>query len=98
MSLLELVQYSFDALESLGHEMGIERQEDQTPNEFSQVMAQQISPLGQATLRLGKHYSLAAYAPTLLNQSCLQDLRDFWQQLSKVTIRHPQHANAQASN
>ncbi len=87
MPLLELVQYSFNALESLGRELGIERQDDQTPNEFSQAMAQHITSLGQSTLRLGRHYSLAAYAPALLNQNCIQDLKTFWQQLSIVEIR-----------
>ena len=89
MSLPELVQYSFHALESLGRELGIERQTDQTPNEFSQAMAEHITPLSQSTLRLGKHYSLAAYAPTLLNQSCVQDLQTFWEQVSIVEIRKP---------
>ena len=89
MSLPELVQYSFRALESLGCELGIERQADQTPNEFSRAMAEHIIPLSQSTLRLGKHYSLAAYAPTLLNQSCVQDLQAFWEQVSIVEIRKP---------
>ncbi|MAT11966.1 MAG: hypothetical protein CMM02_13275 [Rhodopirellula sp.] len=89
MSLQELVEYSFNALESLGCELGIERHEDQTPNEFSEAMAEHIMPLGQSTLRLGRLYSLAAYAPSLLNQNCVQDLQTFWNQLSAVEIRDP---------
>ncbi|MEE2676114.1 MAG: hypothetical protein VX876_04035 [Planctomycetota bacterium] len=89
MSLQELVEYSFSALESLGCELGIERHEDQTPNEFSQAMAEHIIPLGQSTLRLGRLYSLAAYAPSLLNQNCVQDLQAFWNQLSTVQICDP---------
>ena len=86
MNLNELVQYSFKALESLGYELGISRDEDQTPNEFIQAIANHITPLGQSAQRLGRHYSLAAYAPGMLNQSCLEDLKTFWQQLSIVEI------------
>ena len=98
MSIQELINYSFSALESLGQELGIERKEDQTPNEFSQTMAQHITPLGQATLRLGKHYSLAAYAPALLNPNCVKDLQTFWQQLSIVEIRQSSPVNASISD
>jgi len=98
MSVQELINYSFSALESLGQELGIERKEHQTPNEFSQTMAQHITPLGQATLRLGNHYSLAAYAPALLNPSCVQDLQTFWQQLSIVEIRRSSPVNASVSD
>ncbi len=87
MELNELVQYSFKALESLGYELGITRNDDQTPNEFTQAIANHITPLGQSALRLGRHYSLAAYAPGMLHQSCVEDLKTFWQQLSIVEIR-----------
>ena len=98
MSIQELINYSFSALESLGQELGIERKEDQTPNEFSQTMAQHITPLGQSTLRLGNHYSLAAYAPALLNPNCIKDLQTFWQQLSIVEIRQSGPVNASFSD
>ncbi len=87
MTQNELVKYSFTALESLGYELGIARHDDQTPKEFTQAIANHIAPLGQSALRLGNHYSLAAYAPTLLSQSCIQDLQEFWSQLSIVEIR-----------
>ena len=66
MSLQELVEYSFSALESLGCELGIERHEDQTPNEFSQAMAEHIiafRPIHTSTrqaLQFGRIYALLA--------------------------------------
>ena len=98
MNLNELVQYSFKALESLGYELGITRNDDQTPNEFTQAIANHITPLGQSALRLGRHYSLAAYAPDMLNQSCVEDLKTFWQQLSIVEIRPTTPTNAPISS
>ena len=98
MSVEELINYSFNALESLGQELGIEREENQTPNEFSQAMAQHITPLGEATLRLGNHYNLAAYAPASLSPSCVQDLQTFWQQLSLVEIPHSSPVNVSISD
>ena len=98
MTPQELVQYSFGALESLGNELGIERQNDHTPNEFSEAMAKHIVPLGSSTLRLGKHYSLAAYAPTLLNKNCVEDLKKFWQQLSIVEVRNTGDTSERISN
>ena len=98
MSVEELINYSFNALESLGQELGIEREENQTPNEFSQAMAQHITPLGEATLRLGNLYNLAAYAPASLSPSCVQDLQTFWQQLSLVEIPHSSPVNVSISD
>ena len=84
----QIVRYSFDALEAWAREMGRARQEHETPNEFTRSLGKQSKQLASSLRRMGRLYSRAAYAPGSLPESCLEDVRGFWQVLPSP-ILHP---------
>jgi hypothetical protein len=78
MSPREVVHYSFQALEAWAYEKGIERREDQTPNEFTREVAYNAKTIGSNIEQLGKLYSQEAYAPNSVASSHLPELQAFW--------------------
>lgn len=78
MSPRELIHYSFQALEAWAYEKGIERREDQTPNEFTREVAYKAKSIGTNIEQLGKLYSQEAYAPNSVASSRLPELQAFW--------------------
>ncbi|MEE2844137.1 MAG: DUF4129 domain-containing protein [Planctomycetota bacterium] len=78
MSPREVIHYSFQALEAWAYEKGIERREDQTPNEFTREVAYNAKTIGTNIEQLGKLYSQEAYAPNSVANSHLPELQAFW--------------------
>jgi hypothetical protein len=78
MSPHEVIHYSFQALEAWAYEVGIERREDQTPNEFTREVAGHAPTIGTNIEQLGKLYSQEAYAPNSVASSHLEELQAFW--------------------
>jgi hypothetical protein len=78
MSPREVIHYSFQALEAWAYEKGIERREDQTPNEFTREVAHNAQTIGTNIEQLGKLYSQEAYAPNSVASSHLPELQTFW--------------------
>ena len=78
MSPREVIHYSFQALEAWAYEKGIERREDQTPNEFTREVAHNAQTIGTNIEQLGKLYSQEAYAPNSVASSHLPTLQTFW--------------------
>ena len=78
MSPREVIHYSFQALEAWAYEKGIERREDQTPNEFTREVAHNAQTIGTNIEQLGKLYSQEAYAPNSVASSHLAELQRFW--------------------
>jgi len=78
MSPREVIHYSFQALEAWAYEKGIERREDQTPNEFTREVAYNAKTIGTNIEQLGKLYSQEAYAPNSVASSHLPELQAFW--------------------
>ena len=77
----QMVLYSFEALEAWARESGYGRQEHETPSEFTRSLGKHSKELAPSMRRIGKLYSRAAYAPGKLPDSCLDDVRSFWQLL-----------------
>ncbi|MGF1581294.1 MAG: DUF4129 domain-containing protein [Gemmataceae bacterium] len=84
MSPLELVKYSFEALEAWARDEGISRQSGETPLEFAERLGVLFPELAEPTTRLVEYYAAAAYAPNLLNADVADDLRQFWLVLMTV--------------
>ena len=78
MSPREVIHYSFQALEAWAYEKGIERRENQTPNEFTREVAYNAKTIGTNIEQLGKLYSQEAYAPNSVASSHLPELQAFW--------------------
>ena len=77
----QMVLYSFEALEAWARESGCGRQEHETPSEFTRSLGKRRKQLAPSLRRIGSLYSRAAYAPGKLPDSCLDDVRSFWQVL-----------------
>ena len=78
----QIVLYSFEALEAWARESGHGRQEHETPSEFTRILGKRSKQMAPSLRRMGSLYSRAAYAPGKLPDSCLDDVRSFWQLLS----------------
>jgi hypothetical protein len=88
MSPREVIHYSFQALEAWAYEKGIERREDQTPNEFTREVAHNAQTIGTNIEQLGKLYSQEAYAPNSVASSHLAELQRFWSVLLTTPHTH----------
>lgn len=82
--IVELVRYTFEALEAWARDNGLPREPDQTAHEFARQIAMQIEPLAAPARTLADLYSRAAYAPKTLPASTADDLHEFWQLLLRV--------------
>jgi hypothetical protein len=79
-----LVRYSFEALEAWGWEHGLGRQADDTPLEFAERVGEETPALAADSRRLAALYARAAYARGRLPDSCVDLVRQFWEQLETV--------------
>jgi len=77
----QIVLYSFEALEAWARESGHGREEHETPSEFTRLLGRKSKQMAPTLRRMGSLYSRAAYAPGKLPDSCLEDVRSFWQLL-----------------
>jgi hypothetical protein len=81
---VELVQYSFEALEAWGRDNGWPREPDETAHDFASKIAMNIEPLAGPARTLAELYSWAAYSPRTLPRASADRLRDYWQTLARV--------------
>lgn len=78
---VEVIRYSFAALEAWAREFGCARTPDQTPHEFVQVMgAQQVAVARDAAI-LAEMYNRCAYARDASQRMNVEPLRKLWQQM-----------------
>ena len=84
MSNVELIRYSFAALEAFAYEHDLARESEETPQEFANRLAQNIPELREVVFRLVKHTMTLAYAPVFVDDDCEEDLRNFWHTLTAV--------------
>ena len=82
-SAVELVRYTFEALEAWARDHGLPRQPQQTPHEFARCLAAQVSALRHDAGRLADLYSQAAYASQTLPPESLDCLAHCWQTLTR---------------
>ena len=87
MPLREKVQYSYDALCALAYDLGVPREEDQTPFEFLSALPEPIISLRDEAHTLTYHYVAGSYSTLPLPESVLDDLRDFWSRYEQLRAR-----------
>jgi len=82
----ELVQYSFEALEAWGRENDCPRSPEQTPYEYSTLIARRERSLSGAARDLAEVYSHTAYAGASLVPASADRLRRFWEKLTSAAM------------
>jgi hypothetical protein len=83
-SPVELVRYSFEALEAWARDNGFPREPDQTVHDFARQIAPHVESLAAAAAALADITSWAAYSPRTLPADTLNRLRTFWQALMQA--------------
>ena len=83
-SPVELVRYSFEALEAWARDNGFPREPDQTVHDFARQIAPHAESLAAPASTLAEIYSQAAYSPRTLPADTLNRLRTFWQALAQA--------------
>lgn len=82
MSAVELVQYTFEALEAWASEQGAQRSPHDTPMEFSQLLERRFPHLGNEPLHVARLYAQVAYAGETPPSNRLRHLEQLWRRLS----------------
>lgn len=77
MNDVDLVRHSFLALEAWAHENGIERSEDETPQEFAQRIGRKFPRLGSPSQYLIQLYDRLAYRGRLPSLQ-VEKIRNLW--------------------
>ncbi|HAN96198.1 MAG TPA: hypothetical protein DCQ98_01600 [Planctomycetaceae bacterium] len=80
---LELVAYTFQALEAWAYEAGCPRSADQTPIEFASRLAAEHPDLRDPAKRLGELVNCGAYSPQGLPENAMGELQQFWRSLPR---------------
>lgn len=78
---IEVVTYSFEALEAWAREHGFPRHPEQTPQEFAQQVAANQGALGRDAAALADLYNRCAYSRDLGPRVNIEPLRRLWQQM-----------------
>ncbi len=78
MSPSDHITYAYDALCALAHDLGVPRQQGQTPNEFLAAFPQALHTLRDEARELTQLHERAAYAPIPPDEDILDRLRKFW--------------------
>jgi hypothetical protein len=84
---VELVRYSFEALEAWARDNGWPRESDQTVHDFAQQIGIHVESLAAPARTLADLYSWAAYSPRTLPAGSADLMRKFWQALSRADRR-----------
>jgi hypothetical protein len=84
MSAVELIRYTFHALEAWAREHNLPRPIGETPLEFAKRLGQNFPELKKDVNQLAQLTMTAAYAPTRVDEKCKGDLRQFWLTLKEM--------------
>jgi hypothetical protein len=80
-SRIELLRYTFEALQAWGREHGCPREASETPHEYAQRLATKAPHVGREAAALSDYYGQAAYAGAQLPASIADPLRSLWHKL-----------------
>jgi hypothetical protein len=86
MSRLELLRYTFEALQAWGREQGCPRQESETAHEYAQRLAGRAPHLAREAAALSDYYGQAAYAGRAIPDSVADPLRSLWHKLGAAAV------------
>ncbi len=84
MSHIEMIRYTFEALQAWGFERHMPRSSSETPHEYVQRLATQTPYLQAEMLALAESYGLMAYAGGALPANYREPLRVLWGKLAQV--------------
>ncbi len=87
MSDVELIRYTFNALEAWARERDLARPDVETPLEFARRLGEEFPALEEEAHNLASYYATAAYAPELLEADCTENMRRLWEVLDEVSGR-----------
>ena len=82
------VAVSYDALCALAADLGVPRQDDQTPYEFVKAFPRELRGLRHEARELTEMYVLSAYSEQPLDDKALDRLRKFWMAYERIRSRH----------
>jgi len=83
----ELVEYTFNALESWAYERGLARTPGETPREFCIRLGHEYAELDEPGFRLADLQTRALYSRSPLPGDALAVLKNFWTQLESIGVR-----------
>ena len=84
LPLREKIQYSYDALCALAYDLGVPREEDQTPFEFLAQLPEPIAAIRNEAHVLTHLYVAGSYSALNVPESVLDDLRAFWKRFERM--------------
>jgi hypothetical protein len=84
VSPVELVRYSFAALQAWANEHDLGRPPDETPLEFAARVGDEVPALDVDARQLALLYARAVYARGGMPSDCIESLRHFWEKLETV--------------
>jgi hypothetical protein len=82
ISRLELLRYTFEAMQAWGRERGCPREASETPHEYAQRLASSAPELSREAAALSDFYGQAAYAGAQVPASIADPLRSLWHKMS----------------
>lgn len=94
MSQVELIRYSFEALEAWGRDHSITREDNQTPHEYVMELVKQEQSVAKSAKPLADYYCAAAFSRDAnIDQSVPSDLKKLWEKLSQSQKATPHPAS-----
>ena len=86
ISRLELLRYSFEALQAWGRERGCPRDPSETPHEYAQRLAAHAPALADEAAALSDFYGQAAYAGAQVPATIADPLRSLWHKMGTSAV------------
>ena len=84
MGTIELIAYTYDALQAWGAEHGCRKRPDQTPTEYVQQIAMSDARLGAEARQVALLYLRAAFSTTPPTSECHAQLKKAWKSLESA--------------
>jgi hypothetical protein len=86
ISRLELLRYTFEALQAWGREHGCPRDASETPHEYAQRLAATAPSLAREAAALSDFYGQAAYAGAQVPATIADPLRSLWHKMGASPV------------
>lgn len=84
MTTGQMIEYSYEALCALAQDLGVPRQQGQTPYEFLQSFPEVLKTLHNEAAELTHYYVTSAYSTKSYDERLHDRLRKFWHTYEKV--------------
>ena len=95
--LAELVNYSMLALEAWGRDLGVDRNEDETPTEFARRLHSIDAKTSKSARQLAELYNRCAFGGKPKVQADTTPLVELWRRMESVYRKRRQAINAEAA-